>query len=325
MMAMVKAFAYGSGGAEIAGILQYHKVDYLGVAYADEGVELRKAGITLPIMVMNPEESAFESIVEYNLEPDIYSFAVLHSFESFLQKEGLQHYPVHIEIETGMNRLGFATDEIEKLADHLEATTLLKVQTVFSHLAASEDPEQDEFTLQQFNLYSNRLLTQLEEKLNYSFIQHIANSAGIFRFPHLQLDMVRLGIGLYGVDSCSNHINPLLQPVATLKSTIAQLKHLKAGESVSYNRKGVVKQDSVIATVRIGYADGYSRRLGNGAGKMWVKGKLVPVIGSICMDMTMIDVTGIEDVQEGDEVIIFGKELPVQQLPNGRIQFLMKL
>ena len=153
MMAMVKAFAYGSGGAEIAGILQYHKVDYLGVAYADEGVELRKAGITLPIMVMNPEESAFESIVEYNLEPDIYSFAILHSFESFLQQEGLQHYPVHIEIETGMNRLGFAIDEIKKLADHLETTSLLKVQTVFSHLAASEDPEQDEFTRQQFNLY----------------------------------------------------------------------------------------------------------------------------------------------------------------------------
>ena len=153
MMAMVKAFAYGSGGAEIAGILQYHKMDYLGVAYADEGIELRKAGIYLPIMVMNPEEAAFESLVEYNLEPDIYSFALLQSFESFLNKEGLQHYPVHIEIETGMNRLGFAINEIKKLAEHLGSTTLLKVQSVFSHLAASEDPQQDEFTLQQFNLY----------------------------------------------------------------------------------------------------------------------------------------------------------------------------
>ena len=312
MMAMVKAFAYGSGGAEIAGILQYHKVDYLGVAYTDEGVELRKAGIILPIMVMNPEESAFESIVEYNLEPDIYSFSMLHSFESFLQNEGLQRYPVHIEIETGMNRLGFAMDEIKRLAKHLETTTFLKVQTVFSHLAASEDPAQDEFTLQQFNLYK-QAAEQLKEKLNYPFIQHITNSAGIFRLPWLQLDMVRIGIGMYGIDSAVVH-QSLLQQVATLKTTIAQLKNLKAGESVGYNRKAVLKKDAVIATVRIGYADGYSRKLGNGAGKMWVKDKLVPVIGSICMDMTMIDVTGIEGVREDDEVIVFGKELPVQRL-----------
>lgn len=312
MMAMVKAFAYGSGGAEIAGILQYHKVEYLGVAYADEGVELRKAGVSLPIMVMNPEETAFELIVEYNLEPDIYSFALLHSFESFLQREGLQHYPVHIEIETGMNRLGFATSEIKKLTEHLGATASLKVQTVFSHLAASEDREHDEFTQQQFSLYK-QAIDQLKEKLDYPFIRHIANSAGIFRHPELQLDMVRLGIGMYGVDSALTH-QSLLQPVATLKTTIAQLKYLKTEESVGYNRRGIVKRDSVIATVRIGYADGYSRKLGNGIGKMWVKGKLVPVIGSICMDMTMIDVTGIEGLQEGDEVIVFGKELPVQQL-----------
>lgn len=319
IMAMVKAFAYGSGGAEIAGILQYHKVDYFGVAYTDEGVELRKAGVTLPIMVMNPEESAFESIVEYNLEPDIYSFAMLQSFESFLQREGLQNYPVHIEVETGMNRLGFAMDEIERLANHLEAANFLKVQTVFSHLAASEDPKQDDYTLQQFDRYQ-QAVGQLKQKLNYTFIQHITNSAGIFRLPELQLDMVRLGIGMYGVDSAVTH-QSLLQPVATLKTTIAQLKYLKKDESVGYNRRGIVKQDSVVATVRIGYADGYSRRLGNGAGKMWVKarlsdgqGKLVPVIGSICMDMTMIDVTSIAEIQEGDEVIVFGKELPVQQL-----------
>ena len=312
MMAMVKAFAYGSGGAEIAGILQYHKVDYLGVAYTDEGVELRKAGITLPVMVMNPEESAFESIIEYNLEPDIYSFSMLHSFESFLLREGLQRYPVHIEIETGMNRLGFAMNEIKGLADHFESTTLLKVHTVFSHLAASEDPAQDEFTLQQFNLYK-QAVDQLQKKLNYSFLQHITNSAGIFRFPWLQLDMVRLGIGMYGIDSAIAH-QSLLQQVATLKTTIAQLKHIKAGESVGYNRKAVLKQDAVIATVRIGYADGYSRMLGNGAGKMRIKDKLVPVIGSICMDMTIIDVTGIADVRVGDEVIVFGEELPVQQL-----------
>jgi Alr-MurF fusion protein len=215
-------------------------------------------------------------------------------------------------VETGMNRLGFAISDIKKLADHLGSSALLRVQTVFSHLAASEDRAQDEFTLRQFNLYM-QAVEQLKDKLNYSFLQHITNSAGIFRLPYLQLDMVRLGIGMYGVDSAMAH-QSLLVPVATLKSTIAQLKHLKAGESVGYNRRGVVKQEAVIATVRIGYADGYSRKLGNGAGKMWLKGELVPVIGSICMDMTMIDVTGIAGVQEGDEVIVFGKDLPVQQL-----------
>ncbi|MGZ8516639.1 MAG: alanine racemase, partial [Chitinophagaceae bacterium] len=183
---------------------------------------------------------------------------------------------------------------------------------VFSHLAASEDPMQDDFTRHQFDIYK-QAVQKLKKKLSYSFIQHITNSAGIFRLPELQLDMVRLGIGMYGVDSAVSH-QALLQPVATLKTTIAQLKYLKTGESVGYNRRGVAKQDSVIATVRLGYADGYSRRLGNGAGKMWLKGQLVPVIGSICMDMTMIDVTGIAGIQEGDEVIVFGKELPVQQL-----------
>ena len=312
IMAMVKAFAYGSGGAEIAGILQYHKVDYLGVAYADEGVELRKAGITLPIMVMNPEENAFESIVENNLEPEIYSFELLHSFDTFLQQEGLQKYPVHIEIETGMNRLGFAVTDIEKLSSALLESPSLNVQTVFSHLAASEEMAQDEFTLQQFNLFETAS-KELENKLGYTFIKHIANSAAAIRHPELQMDMIRLGIGLYGVDS-SNSGSLNLQTVATLKSTIAQVRLLKKGESVSYNRKGHIKKDSVIATVRIGYADGYPRRLGNGTGKVLVKDKLASVIGTVCMDMFMIDVTDIPGVQEGDDVIIFGDQLPVQQV-----------
>lgn len=311
IMAMVKAFAYGSGGAEIASILQYQQIDYLGVAYADEGVELRKAGVTLPIMVMNPEETAFESIIEHNLEPDIYSFELLHSFESFIEKEGLQQYPVHLEIETGMNRLGFATEDINKLADHLGASSFIKLQSVFSHLAASEDASQDAFSFEQFDRFT-KATHVLQQKLSYTFLRHISNTAAIFRLPALQLDMVRLGIGMYGIDNAAGA--SLLQPVATLKSTIAQLKYLKAGETVSYNRRGVVTRDSLIATVRIGYADGYSRRLGNGAGKMWLKGKLADVMGTICMDMTMIDVTDIPGVQEGDEVIIFGKELPVQQL-----------
>lgn len=312
VMAMVKAFAYGSGGAEIAGILQYHKVDYLGVAYADEGVELRRAGISLPIMVMNPEESSFDVIVENNLEPELYSFELLTAFEIFLQKEGLQQYPVHIEIETGMNRLGFAADAMEKLGDYLGRSPSFKIQTAFSHLAGSEDAELDKFTMQQFHLF-RAAVKILESKLGYSFISHISNSAAILRHPSLQLDMVRLGIGLYGVDSAATGRLDLF-PVTTLRSTVAQVKYLKAGESVSYNRRGLVNRDSVIATVRIGYADGYPRRLGNGAGKMIVNGKLAPVIGTVCMDMTMLDVTGIPGVKEGDDVIVFGKELPVQQV-----------
>lgn len=312
VMAMVKAFGYGSGGAEIAGILQFQKVDYLGVAYADEGVELRKAGITLPIMVMNPEENAFEAIVENNLEPEIYSFDLLNSFDFFLKGEALQQYPVHIEIETGMNRLGFSVSDIELLANMLVATPSFKIQSCFSHLAGSEEKEQDLFTEEQATIFK-QAANQLQEKLGYNFLMHIANSAAAIRHPHLQLDMVRLGIGLYGVDSAGTHKLDL-QTVATLKSTVAQLKHLKPGESVSYNRKGVVKRDSVIATIRIGYADGYPRRLGNGIGKIAVKGKLAPVIGTVCMDMIMIDVTDIPGVQEGDDVTVFGKELSVSQV-----------
>ncbi len=312
VMAMVKAFAYGSGGAEIAGILQYHKVDYLGVAYADEGVELRKAGITLPIMVMNPEANAFEAIVENNLEPELYSFELLHSFDQFLKQEGVQQYPVHIEIETGMNRLGFAVEDMEKLSAEILATSTIKIQTVFSHLAASEEPVQDSFTLEQFKKF-DAASAMLEKKIGAKFIRHIANSAAAIRHLPLQLDMVRLGIGLYGVDSAGSG-KLRLQPVATLRSTIAQVKQLKKGESVSYNRRAVVEKDTRIATIRIGYADGYPRRLGNGAGKVWVRGKMATVIGTVCMDMFMIDITGMEDVKAGDDVIIFGPTLPVQQM-----------
>jgi alanine racemase len=312
IMAMVKAFAYGSGGAEIAGILQYHKVDYLGVAYADEGVELRKAGISLPIMVLNPEEISFGALVEYKLEPDIYSFELLRSFDQYLKKEAIESYPVHIEVETGMNRLGFATSDIEELASFIKKTSSFTVQSVFSHLSSSEDPKEDEFTFQQYEKFMGAA-TKLEQRLGHSFLKHIGNSAAIVRHPSLQLDMVRLGIGLYGVDSAETDKLDL-QPVATLRSTIAQLKHLKAGESVSYNRRGIVSRDSLIATVRIGYADGFTRRLGNGTGKMLVHGKLAPVMGTVCMDMTMIDVTDIKGVKEGDEVVIFGKKLPIQQL-----------
>ena len=312
IMAMVKAFSYGSGGAEIAGVLQYHNTDYLAVAYADEGMELVKAGITLPIMVMNAEESSFQSIVSYNLQPVIYSFDVLHKFENYLKEEGIKSYPIHLEIETGMNRLGFALNQIENLAKHIASSSLFQVQSVFSHLAASDDPFHDGFTKQQSEWFG-KAVQVLKQYISYPFLKHISNSAAIVRHPQFQMDMVRLGIGLYGVE-VDNEKSLELIPVATLRSTIAQLKQLKAGETVSYNRKGVVGRDSVVATVRIGYADGYSRQFGNGHGKMLVNGKLAPVIGTVCMDMTMLDVTDIENVNEGDDVIIFGQQLAVQEV-----------
>lgn len=312
IMAMVKAFSYGSGGAEIASVLQYHNVDFLGVAYADEGVELVKAGITIPIMVMNAEESSFQSIVDYNLQPVIYSFDLLFKFESYLKEQAIPSFPVHVEIETGMNRLGFSMNDVERLSKHISTSSFFRLTSVFSHLAASEEPSQNEFTRQQAQLFLNAVQL-IEKNIGYSFLKHISNSAAIIQHPQLQMDMVRLGIGLYGIEIDSqNKLN--LIPVATLRSTIAQLKHLKKGESVSYNRRGVVHRDSVIATIRIGYADGYSRSFGNGVGKMLLNGKPASVIGAVCMDMTMLDVTGIEGVKEGDEVIIFGKQLPVQEV-----------
>lgn len=313
MMVMVKAFAYGSGGAEVAGLLQYHKADYLGVAYADEGVELRNAGITIPIMVLNSEANAFDAITDNNLEPDIFSFELLDDFLQHLKGSGYKNYPVHIEVETGMNRLGFAVSDIEKLGNYLKGNEYVKVISVFSHLVASEDPAEDEFSIHQFELL-NHAADKLQGLVGYSFIRHIANSSGIVRLPQLQMDMVRLGIGLYGVPAIKNILQ--LQSALTLKSTIAQIKYIKKGETVSYNRRGIALQDSIIATVRIGYADGYSRRFGNGVGKMLVNGQLAPVIGTICMDMAMLDITDIKEAHEGDEVIIFGHQLRVEDVAN---------
>jgi alanine racemase len=263
-------------------------------------------------MVMNPEASAFDAITEYNLEPELYSLEVLTSFDRHLQQEGLTQYPVHIEIETGMNRLGFSLEAIKALAALLKNSPSFRIQSVFTHLAASEDPREDEFSFGQFRLFKEAV-SILEEALGYPFLRHIANSAAAIRLPDLQLDMVRLGIGLYGVDSAASG-ELTLQTVATLRSTVAQIKQLKAGESVSYNRKGVVGRDARIATIRLGYADGYPRRLGNGAGKVWINGQLAPVIGTVCMDMFMADITDLPGVTEGDEVIIFGAPLPVEQV-----------
>lgn len=312
VMAMVKAFAYGSGSTEVAGLLQFHKVDYLAVAYADEGVELRKAGINLPIMVMNADEAAFETIVQHNLEPELFSFSILKAFHAFLERQALLQYPVHIKLDTGMHRLGFEEDKVNELAAYLQQYRQVAVQSVFSHLAASEDPAEDAFTQQQAAAFEKSCAI-LKAALGYGFIMHLSNSAAIFRNPALQYDMVRLGIGMYGIDS-ANEQQLALQTAATLKTTIAQLRTVKAGESVGYNRRGRINTDSLIATIRIGYADGFSRRLGNGNGYVWIRGHKAPVVGSVCMDMTMVDVTGVPGVQEEDDVEIFGKHITLNEL-----------
>lgn len=312
LMAMVKAFAYGSGSAEVANLLQFHKVDYFAVAYADEGVELRKAGISLPIMVMNIDEAAFETMVQYSLEPELFSLNIFKAFDAFLQRQGVLKYPVHIKLDTGMHRLGFEEHDLPALIQLLQSNQHIVVQSVFSHLAASEDPAEDAFTQQQATVFE-KCCAQLQQILGYHFIKHISNSAAIFRNTSLQYDMVRLGIGMYGIESAKEH-QLSLQTVTTLKTTIAQIRKVKAGDTVGYNRRGKTTRDSMIATIRIGYADGFSRRLGNGVGKVYIDGQMAPVIGSVCMDMTMIDVTDLPNVQEGDEAEIFGNHIAVQDV-----------
>jgi Alr-MurF fusion protein len=311
IMAMVKAFSYGSGSYEIANLLQFMKADYLAVAFTDEGVALRKAGISLPIMVMNPEPVTFDALIDYNLEPELFSFSILQAFEGFLEKEGINSYPVHIKMDTGMHRLGFMPTELEELVNVLTRQNTFSIQSVFSHLAASEDLAEDVFTLQQAGLFEEAC-RYLETALGYSFLKHLDNSNGTIRHPQLQFDMVRLGIGMYGISSSAAKLQ--LEEALTLKTTIAQIKQLQPGETVGYNRRGIITKPSLIATVRIGYADGYPRNLSNGVGYMLINGQKTPVIGTVCMDMTMLDITGLADVKEGDEVIVFGKELSVNIL-----------
>jgi alanine racemase len=310
IMAMVKAFSYGSGSFEIANLLQFHKVDYLAVAYADEGIALRKAGITLPIMVMSPEESAFEAIIKHNLEPEIYSIEILKSFLNALSNYDF-NYPVHIKIDSGMHRLGFDSAEIDQLLATLRNNDQVKVQSVFSHLVASDAAEHDGFTRQQIEKFKS-ISDQILEVLNYKPLLHISNTSGITRWPDGQMDMVRLGIGLYGFDSALPN-NRGLQTTMVLKTTVTQVKELQAGETVGYSRRGVLPAGGRIATVKIGYADGYNRAFGNGVGKMLINGQLVPTIGSICMDMTMLDITGL-DVKAGDEAIVFNQQHSIMQL-----------
>jgi len=301
LMTMVKAFSYGSGSFEVANLLQFSKVDYLTVAFADEGVDLRMAGISLPIMVLSPDADTFESLIKYNLEPEVYSMRFLKEFLHFLQDRNIQEYKIHLKLDTGMHRLGFFPEEIPEVVELLKNQNLVRVQSFFTHLVASGDPNQDDFTKFQINTYSEAAQV-LKEGLGYSFIRHVANTSGIVRWPEAHFDMVRLGIGLYGVDMDRKLEN--LEQVSTLRTTVTQLKDLKAGETVGYDRKGVLTRDSRIATVKIGYADGYNRRFGMGVGKMEIHGQQTATVGSICMDMCMLDVTGL-DVREGDEVIVF--------------------
>ena len=312
IMAMVKAFSYGSGAFEIARVLQFNKVDYLAVAYADEGVTLRKAGITIPIMVMNPEETSYHSIIQYFLEPEIFSSHILDSFEKYLDSQGLEQYPIHLKVDTGMHRLGFLSNEINGLAGNLKDNKLLRVQSVLSHLIASNDPDKKQITLHQFELFKN-MCRQIQDGIGYTFIRHIANTSAISNYPEMQLEMVRAGIGFYGIDS-----NPLMQKklmnVTSLFTTIAQIKTVDANETVGYGGNLKLSRASKIATIRIGYADGYHRIFSNGIGKVSIHKQLAPVVGNVCMDMAMVDITDVPNVIEGDTVEVFGNQLPVKYL-----------
>jgi alanine racemase len=308
IMAMVKATSYGSGSFEIANVLQFHHVDYLAVAYTDEGVELRKAGITLPIMIMNPELMSFELMIRYKLEPEIYNFRLLNQLFDVLKKHEGEAFKIHIKLDTGMHRLGFGEEDMNQLAVRLNNNRNIKVQSIFSHLSASDEAEHDGFTNKQLEKF-RKMSDAIIDNLTYPVMRHILNSSGILRFNEAQFDMVRIGIGLYGFSSTAYEQHQL-QQAATLKTTISQIQNVPAKETVGYNRKGKLKRDSIVATVAIGYADGVSRRLSNGVGKMLVNGKLAPIIGNVCMDMTMLDITDIP-AREGDEVIVFGTEHPV--------------
>lgn len=306
IVCMVKAGGYGTGASEVAKTLQYHKCDYLAVAVAEEGVELRKEGIKLPIIVLNAEVGGFEELVAYNLEPEVYNFRILNAYIKEAKIQGINNYPIHLKIDTGMHRLGFTAEDIPMLIDRFKHQSGIFIQSIFSHLAASESWNFDNFTLQQIKTFKS-IAKQIQDEFGHPILRHILNSAGIERFPNEQMEMVRLGISLYGVSASGLDG---LRNVCTLKTTILQIKNIPAGETVGYGRKGIVEKDSQIATIRIGYADGMSRKFGNGIGTVLVNGTSVPIVGNICMDLTMIDVTGM-NVKEGDAVTVYGDEQTV--------------
>ncbi len=314
IMLMVKAFSYGSGSYEIANLMQYHRADYLAVAYADEGVELRKAGISLPIMVMSPDEESMDSILKHDLEPEIYSFSILNALESSIQKSiHPKNKPVkiHIKLETGMKRLGFEEKDLDALMKRIQMNPLLHPQSVFSHLAGSDNPDLEVFCKQQYEKF-NYLAAQLQKGCNQTLLRHILNSAGISKYPQYQMDMVRLGLGLYGLSPFSEE-EKNLENINRLKTCITQIRTIQRGESVGYDRAFIAEREMEIATVAIGYADGVHRILGNGNFSMMINDKPCPIIGNICMDMCMLDITGI-DCQEGDEVIIFDNQQGIRKM-----------
>jgi len=309
IMVMVKAFSYGSGSMEIANVLQYQKVDYLCVAYVDEGIILREAGIHLPILVMNPEVSGFDLMMDYNLEPEIYNFRSLFNFIAAFGKRNLESFPIHLKLETGMNRLGFRQAELDQLFEVLQNHPGIIIQSVFSHLAASDQAEYDEFTRKQIRIFEE-MSGEILKRFPGNTYRHILNSAGIERFPEASFDMVRLGIGLYGI---STDTGSRLKTVSSLKSIISQIKPVTKGESVGYGRNYLAERDLRVGIVPVGYADGLRRDLGKRGVTFLVNNKEAPVLGNICMDMCMIDLSGI-NVREGDEVLVFGKQKPVTEL-----------
>ena len=312
IMVMVKAFGYGSGNYEVSNILQFHRADYLTVAFADEGVELRSAGINLPIMVMSPEVNSYDNIIKYHLEPEVFSFRNLEFIEKTLQATGVTApLNVHIKLDTGMHRLGFSLKELPELIQRIQANPLIHVKSTFSHLATADNPDEDEFTLSQIKVFEEGS-QMIVDAFPYKVLRHILNTAGITRFTQYQFDMVRLGIGLYGVPTCKAD-EGMLETVVSLKTTINQIKEIPAGDSIGYNRHGRAIHDMRIGIVPIGYADGLSRLLGNGNGKFYVKDQQVPIVGDICMDMCMLDLTDV-DAQEGDTVVIFDEKHPINDI-----------
>ena len=311
IMVMVKAFAYGSGSTEVANLLQFHGVDYLAVAYTDEGVSLRQNGIYLPIMVMNPTENDFEQLIAYSLEPEIYSPKILKQFSEYLDNQNISS-KIHVKLDTGMHRLGFENKQLLDLIETLQSNPNLWVSTIFSHLAAADEDKFDEFTLNQVAEFTD-MTKQISTAIGYIPSRHLANSAGIARFPEARLDMVRLGVGLYGL-AAKPEDQENLMTVGTLKTVISQIKHIKSSETVGYGRKGKLSRDTKTATIAIGYADGYDRRFSRGVGEVLIHGHRCKVIGNVCMDMTMVDITEVPHVEEGDEVIIFGNGLTMVEL-----------
>ena len=311
IMAMVKAFSYGVSAVEIAKLLEFHGVDYLGVAYADEGVSLRKACVLAPIMVLNPEERSFNAIIKFKLEPEIYSFQLLENFSKAVEKSDYEgRYPVHVDLDTGMKRLGFEPEEIDELIQAFKQNQNLEIKSIFSHLAASDEKELDEFTEEQIALFKN-LSSQIKEDLAIQPLLHIANSSGISRFKNAHFDMVRLGIGLYGFNK---ELQKQLAVVAQLKTKISQIKKVAKGASIGYGRKGKATKDITIATIAIGYADGFNRLLSNGVGEVFICNKRAPIIGNVCMDMAMVDITHIPKAQVGDIVEVFGQNISAAEI-----------